>query len=153
MGTLTGPLGVADLQGQQFIELEALVDTGATYTSIPEDVLERLGVVVRETRVVARQTGRASDRAAVKPMATSKGAIATSKQAIASADAARRTAIVPGAGKRENLARSGWTRAASQSSPPSSICPIVTTNDPGALPTNLPPFPEADAGFSSTSAV
>ena len=50
MGTFTVPLGVADLQGQQFIELDALVDTGATYTSIPEDVLERLGVEVRETR-------------------------------------------------------------------------------------------------------
>ena len=50
MGTFTVSLGVADLQGQQFIELEALVDTGATYTSIPEDVLERLGVEVRETR-------------------------------------------------------------------------------------------------------
>ena len=50
MGTFTVSLGVAELQGQQFIELEALVDTGATYTSIPEDVLERLGVEVRETR-------------------------------------------------------------------------------------------------------
>ena len=50
MGTFTVPLGVADLQGQRFIELEALVDTGVIYTSIPEDVLERLGVEVRETR-------------------------------------------------------------------------------------------------------
>ena len=50
MGTFTVSLGVAELQGQQFIELEALVDTGATYTSIPEDVLERIGVEVRETR-------------------------------------------------------------------------------------------------------
>ena len=44
MGTFTVPLGVADLQGQRFIELEALVDTGVIYTSIPEDVLEQLGV-------------------------------------------------------------------------------------------------------------
>ena len=50
MGTFTVPLEVADLQGSQFIEVEALVDTGATYTSIPEDVLERLGIEVRETR-------------------------------------------------------------------------------------------------------
>ena len=50
MGTFTVPLGVADLQGQHFIEIEALVDTGATYTSIPEDVLERLGIEVREKR-------------------------------------------------------------------------------------------------------
>ena len=39
MGTFTIPLEVADLQGTQFIEVESLVDTGATYTSIPEDVL------------------------------------------------------------------------------------------------------------------
>ena len=50
MGTFTIPLEVADLQGTQFIEVESLVDTGATYTSIPEDVLQRLGIEERETR-------------------------------------------------------------------------------------------------------
>ena len=47
MGTFTVPLEVADLQGTQFIEVESLVDTGATYTSIPEDVLQRLGIEER----------------------------------------------------------------------------------------------------------
>ena len=50
MGTFTVPLGVADLQGRGFVEVEALVDTGATYTSVPEDIFEKLGVEVRETR-------------------------------------------------------------------------------------------------------
>ncbi len=50
MGTFTIPLEVADLQGTQFIEVESLVDTGATYTSIPKDVLQRLGIEERETR-------------------------------------------------------------------------------------------------------
>jgi len=50
MGTFTVPLEVADLQGNQFFEVKALVDTGATYTSIPEDILQRLGIEVRETR-------------------------------------------------------------------------------------------------------
>ncbi len=50
MGTFTIPLEVADLQGTQFIEVESLVVTGATYTSIPEDVLQRLGIEERETR-------------------------------------------------------------------------------------------------------
>ena len=51
MGTFTVPLEVADLQGTQFIEVESLVDTGATYTSIPKDVLQRrLGIEGRETR-------------------------------------------------------------------------------------------------------
>ena len=50
MGTFTVPLEVAALQGTQFIEVESLVDTGATYTSIPEDVLRRLVIEERKTR-------------------------------------------------------------------------------------------------------
>ena len=50
MGTFTVPLEVADLQGTQSIEVESLVDTGATYTSIPKDVLQHLGIEERETR-------------------------------------------------------------------------------------------------------
>ena len=70
MGTFTIPLEVADLQGTQFIEVESLVDTGATYTSIPEDVLQRLGIDERETcpfeladdRVVEYSVGYATMR-------------------------------------------------------------------------------------------
>jgi len=42
MGTFTVPLQVGDLAGQQFIDVEALVDTGATYTSIPESTFPSL---------------------------------------------------------------------------------------------------------------
>ena len=50
MGTFTVTFQVGNLAGQQFIEVEALVDTGATYTSIPESTLARLGVEKRESR-------------------------------------------------------------------------------------------------------
>lgn len=50
MGTFTVALQVGDLAGQQFVEVEALVDTGATYTSIPENTLARLGIQIRESR-------------------------------------------------------------------------------------------------------
>ena len=50
MDAFTVLLAVANLQGEQFTEVESLVDTGATYTSIPEDVWERLGVEVRKKR-------------------------------------------------------------------------------------------------------
>ena len=50
MGDFTVLLTVTNLQGDQFIEVESLADTGATYTSIPEDVLQRLGVEVQEKR-------------------------------------------------------------------------------------------------------
>ena len=50
MGTFTVPLQIGDLAGQRFIDVDALVDTGATYTSIPEGILTRLGVEIRESR-------------------------------------------------------------------------------------------------------
>ncbi len=43
MGAFYWPIAVGDPQGQRFEELQALVDTGATWTWVPRDVLERLG--------------------------------------------------------------------------------------------------------------
>ena len=48
MGTFSVPLQVGDLQGQQFIEIEALVDTGASHTLLPRELLSALGVAVVE---------------------------------------------------------------------------------------------------------
>ena len=50
MGTFTVSIQVGDLAGQQFVDVEALVDTGATYTSIPRSTLAQLGIEVRESR-------------------------------------------------------------------------------------------------------
>ena len=50
MGPFTVPLQVGDLAGQQFIAVEAVVDTGATYTSIPENTLNQLNIEIRESR-------------------------------------------------------------------------------------------------------
>ena len=50
MGTFTVSIQVGDLAGQSFIDIEALVDTGSTYTSIPRDILAQLGIEVRVTR-------------------------------------------------------------------------------------------------------
>ena len=44
MGTFTVSIQVGDLAGQQFADVEALVDTGATYTVLPKDILDRLGI-------------------------------------------------------------------------------------------------------------
>lgn len=44
MGAFAVLLEVGDLAGSQSIEVEALVDTGATYTALPSDMLTRLGV-------------------------------------------------------------------------------------------------------------
>ena len=50
MGTFTVPLQVGDLAGQRFIEVEALVDTGATYTLLPEELLTQLGIAPEDQR-------------------------------------------------------------------------------------------------------
>ena len=44
MGTFSTAIQVGDLEGLRFIPLEALVDTGATYTVLPEDLLGQLAI-------------------------------------------------------------------------------------------------------------
>ncbi|MDO8751064.1 MAG: aspartyl protease family protein [Dehalococcoidia bacterium] len=48
MGTFSVPLRVLGPTGQRVIEVEALVDTGATHTLLPREVLIELGVEVVE---------------------------------------------------------------------------------------------------------
>ena len=44
MGTFDVPIQVADLDGQHFEEIEALVDTGATFTVVPRAILRNLQI-------------------------------------------------------------------------------------------------------------
>ena len=61
---------VGDLSGEQFVEAQALVDTGSSYTSLPARLLARLGVLPTgqrpfrqaDDRIVQRQTGHARFR-------------------------------------------------------------------------------------------
>ena len=48
MGHFRVAVQVGHRTGERFEPIEALVDTGATYTWVPRDVLERLGVVPEE---------------------------------------------------------------------------------------------------------
>ena len=43
-------LEVADPQGRRYEAVEVMVDSGATYTVLPESILERLGVVAHDAR-------------------------------------------------------------------------------------------------------
>ena len=66
MGTFEVPIEIGDPQGEHWEVLDVLVDTGSTYTWIPEDVLRQLGVRphVREPfetadgRIIERDVGR-----------------------------------------------------------------------------------------------
>ena len=65
MGTFRITVQIGDQNGQTFQELEASVDTGATFTKVPRSVLEALGISADRTynalltdgRRVARERG------------------------------------------------------------------------------------------------
>lgn len=61
MGTLRQRIGVASASGEVFEELEALVDTGATYTWVPRPSLERLGVAPEESFPFVLADGRTAE--------------------------------------------------------------------------------------------
>ena len=46
MGTLKVTIAVGDPQGRLFEDLEVTVDTGSTFTAVPRELLQRLGVPV-----------------------------------------------------------------------------------------------------------
>ena len=58
MGTVKVKIGVADPQGLQFEDLKVIVDTGSTYTAVPRDMLNRLGVPVERSLPSETADGR-----------------------------------------------------------------------------------------------
>ena len=49
MGTFHKQIEIGALGSSQFVQLDALVDTGASFTVVPRDVLARLGVHATES--------------------------------------------------------------------------------------------------------
>ena len=49
MGTVVVAIGIGDPQGQRFEDVDAIVDTGSTFTAIPRTTLQRLGVPVERS--------------------------------------------------------------------------------------------------------
>ena len=66
MGTVKATIGVGDPQGRLFEDVEVTVDTGSTFTAVPRELLQRLGVPVERSAqseladgsVVAVEIGR-----------------------------------------------------------------------------------------------
>lgn len=53
MGTFRYPIALGNPTGTEFEVLNALVDTGASYTSVPSSLLERLNVrLLRQTSLI-----------------------------------------------------------------------------------------------------
>src|SRR2546430_935100 len=78
MGTFHVEIEVGDSHGSRYERIDALVDTGATYTSLPRPLLEALGIVpharerfvLADGRRVEREIGRAWVRIADRSEAT-----------------------------------------------------------------------------------
>lgn len=51
MGTFAVPVEISRPYGNDFAAMDALVDTGATYSVFPSDILESVGAVADETRI------------------------------------------------------------------------------------------------------
>ena len=58
MGAFHVSIEIGDFDGRRFERVDALVDTGATYTWIPEDILTRLGLEPQEKRPFILADGR-----------------------------------------------------------------------------------------------
>ena len=50
MGTFTWPLRISSMDGQHSLDIEATVDTGAFYTTLPARLLRELGIAPRGKR-------------------------------------------------------------------------------------------------------
>ncbi len=58
MGTFSWPVQISDVEGRRARDLEAIVDTGAAYTTLPAPLLRELGVAPRGTRRFLLADGR-----------------------------------------------------------------------------------------------
>jgi clan AA aspartic protease len=58
MSTFYKEIEIGDFQGRSFETINALVDTGASYTLVPRDGLERLGVSPTEERTFVLANGQ-----------------------------------------------------------------------------------------------
>ena len=58
MGTFKWPLRISSMDGERSREIEATVDTGAAYTTLPGSLLHEIGVEPRGTRRFLLADGR-----------------------------------------------------------------------------------------------
>lgn len=64
MGTFLHPVRLGRLNGSRWEDIDALVDTGSTYTWIPRPLLNRLGIPPTDSRRLHMADGRVIEREA-----------------------------------------------------------------------------------------
>ena len=85
MDTFSVPIDVGDLRGERWQTVEALVDTGATYTQLPPELLAQLGIEPDDSDEFMTADGRVVERDLVEAVVRYDGR-------------ARRTIILVGEG-------------------------------------------------------
>ena len=73
MGTFKWPLRISSMDGQQVREVEATVDTGAAYTTLPASLLTELGIEPIDKRTFLLADGRRVDMEYGRAWATING--------------------------------------------------------------------------------
>ena len=58
MGVFSRPVRLSSMDGERSLEIEALVDTGASFTMVPADLLDQLGVSPAEKVTLELADGR-----------------------------------------------------------------------------------------------
>ncbi len=62
MGTFRVQVEIGDPSGRRYEPMDALVDTGATYTMVPSPLLEQLGVIPHARDAFVLADGRRTER-------------------------------------------------------------------------------------------
>ena len=73
MGTFKWPLRISSMDGQQVRDVEATVDTGAAYTTLPSSLLTDLGIERIDKRTFLLADGRRVDMEYGRAWATIDG--------------------------------------------------------------------------------
>lgn len=73
LGTFRYPIRVGRFDGTAFETVEALVDTGATWTWIPRPILDRLGIPVADHRELQLANGQIVERESGWALVTAEG--------------------------------------------------------------------------------
>lgn len=87
MGTFHTRVEIGDPAGNRWEEVDALVDTGATYTSIPASLLRNLGIQPRDRLTFIQADGNRFERDVSEAKARVKGKSVTTIVIFAEEDA------------------------------------------------------------------
>ena len=107
MGTFKWPLRIASMDGQRAQEIEATVDTGASFTTLPSNLLRELGIEATGKRGFLLAKGRRVEMDYGESRATIDGDTVTTIVVFGEDDAPPLLGALPGSPGRSCLACAG----------------------------------------------